>query len=58
MRNCDDESELSAPISDVEPETTATAARNQSKKAAASRVKRSYKTVDPLKRSQLIHMVH
>ena len=58
IERCDDNSELSAPLSDVEPETTATAARNQSKKAAAGRVKRSYKTVDPLKRSQLIQMVH
>lgn len=54
---CDDNSELSAALSDVEPETTATAARNL-KKAAAGRVKRSYKTVDPVKRSQLIQMVH
>ena len=55
---CDDVSELSAPQSDVEPETTATAARIQSKKAGAARGKRSYNTVDPAKRSQLIHLVH
>ena len=52
-----DESELSAPLSDVEPETTATAARLQSKLAAPSKAKRSYKTVDPIKRKQLIEMV-
>ena len=46
----DDVSELSAPLSDVEPETTATAARIKSKSASQSRTKRSYKTVDPLKR--------
>lgn len=49
--HCDDASELSAPLSDVEPETTATAARNQNKKAAVGKVKRSYKTVDPVKRN-------
>ena len=54
----EDVSELSAPQSDVEPETTATAARLHSKKAGAARGKRSYNTVDPSKRSQLIHLVH
>lgn len=54
----DDVSELSAPISDVEPETTATAARVKSKHDSATNAKRSYKTVDPAKRKQLIHMVN
>lgn len=49
--------ELSAPHSDVEPESTATAARTLQKKAAAGRSKRSYNTVDPHKRSLLIDMV-
>lgn len=51
-------SELSAPISDVEPESTATAARRKSSSGEPKQVKRSYKTVDPIKRSQLIEMVH
>ena len=54
----DDVSELSAPISDVEPETTATAARVKSKNDICSSTKRSYKTVEPCKRKQLIHMVN
>lgn len=52
-------SELSsAPLSEVEvePETTATAAR--SKRAQAVKAKRSYNTVDPEKRQQLIQMVY
>lgn len=53
-----DVSELSAPCSDVEPETTATAARIQSKKSGSRRTKRSYNTVDPIKRKQLIDMVY
>lgn len=51
-------SELSAPPSDLEQETTATAARSKPKAGEATRAKRSYKTVDPVKRSQLIQMVH
>ena len=54
----DEVSELSAPISDVEPETTATAARVKSRQDAAPHGKRSYKTVEPGKRKQLIHMVN
>ena len=42
-------SELSAPLSDVEPSTTATAARNLNKTGALGKAKRSYKTVDPVK---------
>lgn len=49
---------MSAPLSDVEPETTATAARIQSKNAAPGKAKRSYKTVDPAKRRQLIELVN
>jgi len=51
-------SELSARCSDVEPETTATAARIQSKKMGSRNTKRSYNTVDPIKRKQLIDMVN
>ena len=51
-------SDLSAPHSDVEPETTATAARVQSKGGASCKTKRSYNTVSPSKRDQLIHMVN
>ena len=43
--------ELSALISDVEPETFHTAARNQSKKAAGVKNKRSYNTVNLDKRN-------
>jgi transposase-like protein len=49
---------MSAPLSDVEPETTATAARNLSKNAVPVKSKRSYKTVDPAKRRQLIELVN
>jgi len=48
---CGNVTELSAPLSDVEPETTATAARNKFKKGAAVKTKRSYNTVDPMKRN-------
>ena len=50
-------SELSAPLSDVEPETTATAAALKSKNAALGQSKRSYKTVDQAKRKQLVSLV-
>ena len=46
---CDHE-DLSAAVSDVEPSTTATAARMLSQKASHGKAKRSYKTVDPVKR--------
>ena len=49
---------MSAPLSDVEPETTATAARIQSKNQGSVKSKRSYKTVDPIKRRQLIELVN
>lgn len=42
----------------MEPETTATAARSKPKTSMLSKVKRSYKTVEPCKRRQLIQMVH
>ena len=51
-------SELSAPLSDVEPETTATAAALKSKNAALGQSKRSYKTVDQAKRKQLVSLVN
>lgn len=54
----DDVSDLSARCSDVEPETTATAARIISNAAASQKTKRSYKTVDPMKRKELIQMVN
>lgn len=54
----DEVSELSAPISDVEPSTTATAARNLNKNGDQGKTKRSYKTVDPAKRRQLIQLVN
>ena len=54
----DEVSEMSAPLSDVEPETTATAARNQSKNQGSVKTKRSYKTVAPVKRRQLIELVN
>ena len=38
-------------LSDVEPETTHTAARNQTKKATGAKGKRSYNTVDQEKRN-------
>lgn len=53
----DEVSEVSAAISDCEPETTATAARTKSMSFSQPKAKRSYKTVDPLKRRQLIQMV-
>jgi len=46
----EEESELSAPLSDVEPETTATAARSKQNASSVSKTKRSYKTVDPTTR--------
>ena len=49
---------MSAPLSDVEPETTATAARNQPKNAGYQKAKRSYKTVDQSTRRQLIELVN
>ena len=61
--NSDDISEMSAPLSDVEPESTATALRTKTISHRQSftlsqKVKRSYKTVDPVKRSELIRMVN
>ena len=44
-------SDLSAAHSDVEPETTATAARVRSKGGANCKSKRSYNTVSPSKRN-------
>lgn len=54
---------MSAPLSDVEPETTATALRTKSYSqrqsiALSQKAKRSYKTVDPVKRNELISMVN
>jgi len=43
----DEDSELSAQLSEVEPETTATAARSRQMASSMSKTKRSYKTVDP-----------
>mgnify|MGYP000638911764 CR=1 FL=1 len=54
----EEDSELSAQISEVEPETTATAARSKQMASSMSKTKRSYKTVDPTTRKQLVHMVH
>jgi hypothetical protein len=51
----DNVEELSAPLSDVEPETTATAAQNQKHPSVA---KRSYNTVEAAKRNQLIQLVN
>lgn len=54
---------MSAPLSDVEPETTATALRTKSFShrqsiALSQKAKRSYKTVDSVKRNELISMVN
>ena len=61
--NSDDISEMSAPLSDVEPETTATALRSKTISHRQSisltqKAKRSYKTVDQEKRNELIQMVN
>ena len=49
---------MSAPFSEGEPETTATALRQRPPAKSQQKEKRSYKTVDQLKRQQLIRMVH